>query len=456
MNAFEKCSPQRLSSVALFAITAACILQPTLSLASGKDNEWPVRYVAGSKKSQAGAKLNLGILNQDVTARKGKDVVLRIPVASITEVGYDTSSRSRGWAWLNAGADVPNLGKGDLGGSGKGADLGDLVAVPLLVGAAVTAPFKSAQHFVRILWQEDGVPSEALFEVGKEDYGAVLKALKDLTGKPWQDLPEARKNLVAEIENAKKQSVPLQLDHPVVLNEAEMKSGAYQLVLLERPRNRGEAYFFAGQNVNPEHVTAQAVVKIELSASPGGSLTVEYSEHMGVETIATIELPDKKLVFDSGGLPARIAGSKQSFYGGSSRWATVVAADYRGESALRFHVIHNPFPHVCQEYVFVTHTRVASEIAPNSPQSSCATFSAPRAEVKAVALEGKWTNGFLEVAVGGKTYHFSPLLEEGNGRGRFVGLGKSRDAAREWAAFFVQTVTDFDSVEQQRQTSPNP
>lgn len=455
MNAFEKCSPQRLSAVALLAITAACILQPTLSLATGKDNEWPVRYVAGSKKSQAGAKLNLGILNQNVTAKKGKDVVLRIPAASITEVGYDTSSHNRGWTWLNAGANVPDLGKGDFGGSGKG-DLGDLVVVPFVVGAAVTAPFKSTQHFVRILWQEDGAPSEVLFEVGKDDYGTVLRALKDLTGKPWQDLPEARKNLVAEIENAKKQSVPLQLDHPVVLNEADMKSGAYQLILLARPGNRGEAYFFAGQTVNPEHVTAQAVVTIEPSASQGGSLNVAYAEHMGVETIATIELSGKKLVFDTGGLPARVARSKQSFYGGSSRWATVVAVDYKGEPALRFQVIHNPFPHVCQEYVFVTHARVASEITPNSAQSSCATFSAPRAEVKAVALEGKWTNGFLEVAVGGKTYHFSPLLEEGDGRGRLVGLGKSRDAAREWAAFFVQTVTDFDSVEQEPQTSPNP
>jgi hypothetical protein len=447
MNALEKSPPQRLSVVALLAMTAVCILQPTLSLASGKDNEWRVKYVAGSKKSQAGAKLTLAILNKEVTGKKGEDIVLQIPAASITEVGYDTSSHNRGWTWLNAGADVTTQGKGDYGG---------LVLAPFLVGAAMMAPFKSTQHFVRILWQEGGVPSEALFEVGKDDCGAVLKALKDLTGKPWQDLPEARKDLVAEIKSAKDRSVRLQVDHTVVLNEAEMKSGTYELILLERPDNRGEAYFFAGQEVNPEHVTAQAVVTIEPSKSEAGRLDVAYAEHMGVETIATIQFPDKKLVFDTGGLPARIAGSKHSFYGGSSRWATVVAADYKGEPALRFHVIHNPFPHVCQEYVFVTHTRVASEIAPNSPQSSCATFSAPRGEVKAVALDGKWTNGFLQVTVGGKTYNLGPLLEESDGRRRFVGLGKSRDAAREWAAFFVQTVTDFDSVEQERQTSPRP
>jgi hypothetical protein len=80
----------------------------------------------------------------------------------------------------------------------------------------------------------------------------------------------------------------------------------------------------------------------------------------------------------------------------------------------------------------------------------------PRAEVKAVALEGKWTGRFLEVTVAGKTYSLQPLLEEGNERSRIALLGKSRDAAREWAAFFVRTVTDFDSVERERQTSPNP
>ena len=425
---------------------AVCILQPSLCWSGDKGNEWPVKYIAGTKKSQVGAKLNLAILNQEVTGKKGRDIVLQIPAASIIEVGYDTSSHNRGWTWLNAGA-VAAQGTGRQGG---------LILVPFLVGAAVTAPFKSTQHFVRILWQEGGVPSEALFEVDKDDYGSVLKGLQDLTEKPWRDLPEARKNLLAEIKSAKDRSVRLQVDHTVVLNEAEMKPGAYQFVLIERPDNRGEAYFFAGQEVNPEHVTAQAVVMIESSKSEAGSLDVVYAEQMGVATIATIQFPDKKLVFDSGGLPTRIAQSNRSFYGGSSKWATVVAADYKGEPALRFHVIHNPFPHVCQEYIFVTQTRVASEIAPNSPQSSCGTFSGQRSEVKAIALEGKWTNHFLEVTVGGKTYDLQPLLEEGDGRGRIAGLGKSRDAAREWAAFFVRTVTDFDLVEQERQTPPKP
>jgi len=430
-------------------VVAVCLLQ-SFVWAAGKDKQWPVKYVAGSKKSQQGAKLELTVSNQAITGRKGKDIVLEIPAANVIEVGYDDSSHNRGWAWLNAAGEAAGAGSG-AGGSGYGG----LVFAPVLVGAAVMAPFKSTQHFVRLLWQDSGVPSEALFEVGKDDYGAVLLALQNLTGKPWQDLPEARKKLLGEIEGAKDQSVPLQLDRTVVLNEAEMKPGNYRVILLERSENRGEAYFFAGPEVRPEHVTAQAVVRIEPSKAEAASSEVEYAIEMGAETLAVVQLADRKLVFDYGGLPARIARSDHSFYGGSTKWATVIRTDYKGEAALRFHVIHNPFPRVCHEFIYVTHTLVASEIAPNSPQSGCLTFSAPRADVKAIAPR-KWTNRFLEVTVRDKNYSLQPILEEGNGRSRVAGLGKSRDAAREWAAFFVQTVSDFDAVEQGSHISPDP
>ena len=435
------------------AIVAVCLLQPSICGADRQDNRWPARYVAGSKKSNVGAKLELIISSQGITGKKGKKPVLEIPAGSITEVGYDNSSHNKGWTWLKTGSEVVPQGKCS-GGSACG--VWPLTLVPVLVGAAALAPYKSTQHFVRILWQDSGVPSEALFEVGKDDYSAVLTALQNLTGKPWQDLPEARKKLLGEIDAAKDRSVPLRLDRAVVLNEAEMKPGNYRLIVLERPENRAEAYFFAGPEVKPEHVTAQAVGRIEASQAETASSAVAYVQQMGAETIATIQLPDRKLMFDSGGLPARVARSSQSFYGGSTKWATVIRTDYKGEPALRFYVIHNPFPHVCQEYVYVTHTRVASEIAPSSPQSGCATFSAQRSEVKAVTSDGKWTNRFLDVTVGDKSYNLQPLLEEGNGNKRIATLGKSRDAAREWAAFFVQTVTDFDNVEQGSQTPAVP
>src|SRR5262247_3599438 len=79
-------------------------------LKSDKKKEWPVKYVAGSKKSNVGVKLELVITDQSAHFKKGKKTGLEIPAASISEVGYDNSSHNRGWAylegvdtWLNSG-----------------------------------------------------------------------------------------------------------------------------------------------------------------------------------------------------------------------------------------------------------------------------------------------------------------------------------------------------------------
>src|SRR5215470_11639054 len=79
-------------------------------LKSDKKKEWPVKIVAGSKKSNVSTKSELMITDQSARIKKGKETALEIPAASISEVGYDTSSHNRGWAYLKA-----------VGGAGGGA-----------------------------------------------------------------------------------------------------------------------------------------------------------------------------------------------------------------------------------------------------------------------------------------------------------------------------------------------
>jgi hypothetical protein len=55
-----------------------------------------------------------------------------------------------------------------------------------------------------------------------------------------------------------------------------------------------------------------------------------------------------------------------------------------------------------------------------------------------------------------KSYNLQPILEEGNGGGKFAELGKSRESAREWAAFFVQAGRDLDAIDHESQASPYP
>ena len=428
------------AAIFVFCLGAWALAQKDNSdLKSDKKKEWPVKYVAGSKKSNVSTKLELVITDQSASFKKGKKTALEIPAASISEVGYDNSSHNRGWAYLQA---VGSAGSG--GGSGSG--IGGVVFAPILAPAAILAPFKSTKHFVRILWEDKGNPSEALLEVGKQDYHAVLDELQRLSGKPWVDLPEARKKLVSEIEQSGSRSVPLEIDRNIVLNEAEMKPGRYQAVFLERPGNHAEVYFFRGTDVNPERISAQAIVNVETANSETTNTGVTYVVEHGVETINSIQFPGKKLVFASGALPARVAKSVRSFYGGGDKWATVIQTDYEGEPALRFHVIHTSFPHVCREYIYVTHARVVSVIGSGNPQSGCETFSVDRNEIKPFAQDARWTNRFLKVTVQGKNYNFQPIFELAGGNSSTAMLGRTADAARDYAVFFVQTVTDFDSV----------
>ncbi len=185
---------------------------------------------------------------------------------------------------------------------------GDVTVLPLLLPpAAILLPFKSTKHFVRILWEDKWSTFEALLEVGKQDYHAVLDELQRLSGKPWVDLPKARKKLVSEINQAKGRSVPLEIDRNIVLNGTEMKPGRYQAVFLERPGNHGEVYFFSGTDVNPERIYARALVNVETLNSDTTNSGVTYVVEHGVETINAIQFPGKKLVFVSGALPVRFA-----------------------------------------------------------------------------------------------------------------------------------------------------
>jgi hypothetical protein len=240
--------------------------------------------------------LELVITDQSARFKKGEETTLEIPAASISEVGYDNSSHNRGWPYLKVVGPVILESRE-----------APIITAPLLLPpAAILSAFKSRRHFVRILWEDKGNPSEVLLEVGKKDYPAVLNELQRLSGKPWVDLPKARKKLVSEIKQARGRSAPLGIDRNIVLNGAEMKPGRYQAVFLERPGNHGEVYFFRGPNVNPERISAQAVVNVETLNSETTNSGMTYVAEHGVETINVIQLPGKKLVFVSGAPPARV------------------------------------------------------------------------------------------------------------------------------------------------------
>src|SRR5215510_6818205 len=267
------------------AVKVAALRAP--SCQAGSNKKWPVKY--------AGAKLELEITDQSARIKQGEETALEISAASISEVGYDNSSHNPGWALLK-----------DAGGLIVYGGEGIIVAPLLLAPAAILLPFKSTKHFVWIRWEDKGNHSEAFLEVGKQDCRAVLDELQRLSGKPWVDMPKARKKLVSAIKQAKGRSVPLEIDRNIVLNGAEMKPGQYRMVFLERPGNHGEVYFFSGADVIPERISAQAVVNVEPSNAETTNAGVTYVVEHGVETINADQAPGKKLVLVSDPRPVRV------------------------------------------------------------------------------------------------------------------------------------------------------
>ena len=166
---------------------------------SGLTDEFP-----RTQETSLVTKVFLEIDKEKIYVRYKDQVLREIPDSGVAATGYDYSSHSKGWAWL-AAAVSPNLY--NSGGPGT-----PLILAPILVGAAVAAPFKTTKHYVRIFWNGAEGPDEILMEVGKSDYADVLAELQRVTGKPWHDLPKERERLRAEIDQTKSAKKQLLLD----------------------------------------------------------------------------------------------------------------------------------------------------------------------------------------------------------------------------------------------------
>src|SRR5262245_12361166 len=98
------------------AVKTAALCAP--SCQAGSDKKWPVKIVAGSKKSNVSTKSELVITDQSARFKKGKETALEIPAASIIEAGYDNSSYNRGWAYLKTVGGAGSAGGSDPGSGG--------------------------------------------------------------------------------------------------------------------------------------------------------------------------------------------------------------------------------------------------------------------------------------------------------------------------------------------------
>ncbi len=137
------------------------VLFPISSIAG--ENSYKIVYDGGSlPDSKAGTDMKLFIEGNNVRIVKGKDEVVVIPAAAVTEITY--------------GQDVHRR---------VGAAIG--VAVVSFGIGALLALSKSKKHFVGLTWDSDGKKGGLAFQADKSDYRGLLAGLEGITGKKAVD-----------------------------------------------------------------------------------------------------------------------------------------------------------------------------------------------------------------------------------------------------------------------------
>ncbi|HEV2577592.1 MAG TPA: hypothetical protein VGU25_10310 [Acidobacteriaceae bacterium] len=141
-----------------------CLFVPMFAWASSTgDNGYKVMYDGGSVQNlKTGASAQLIIDPTQVRLHIGKDDVVTIPAASITEISY--------------GQDVHRR---------IGAAIG-LAVISFGVGALM-ALTKSKKHYVGLTWANGDQKGGFAMQCDKNDYRGVLTALEGITGKKAVD-----------------------------------------------------------------------------------------------------------------------------------------------------------------------------------------------------------------------------------------------------------------------------
>lgn len=136
-----------------------CVFVPALAFAASGDNGYKVMYDGGSVQNlKAGESAKLIIDPAQVRLQIGKDDMLTIPAASITEISYGQDVHRRVGAAI--GLAVISFGIGGL--------------------MALT---KSKKHYVGITWANGEQKGGFALQCDKNDYRGVLTALEGISGK---------------------------------------------------------------------------------------------------------------------------------------------------------------------------------------------------------------------------------------------------------------------------------
>lgn len=144
---------------------------------------WTVKYASGSEPIsltprrkhfieylQQGDKIKVQLGKDEITFQRRKKVLLSIPITEVTQIAYDHKSH-------RLSKKVNGAMNGMSGNYGEGSGLIFIGGVAAMIA---TLPFKYADYFVQILWQENGAMHMIEVKIGKDDSQAFLNALQNI------------------------------------------------------------------------------------------------------------------------------------------------------------------------------------------------------------------------------------------------------------------------------------
>jgi hypothetical protein len=139
-----------------------CVLLSIASFGAEKDG-FAVKYDGGTINNlKTGSDIRINPAGTTITLIKGKDELVSIPAASITEISYGQDVHRRVGAAV--GLAVVSFGLG-----------------------ALMALSKSKKHFIGLTWATGDVKGGFAVQADKNDYRGLLAALEGLTGKKAVD-----------------------------------------------------------------------------------------------------------------------------------------------------------------------------------------------------------------------------------------------------------------------------
>jgi hypothetical protein len=145
-----------------FVAGMLCLLLSVASFAAEKDG-FAVKYDGGTITNlKTGTDFKINPSGTTITLTKGKEDLISIPAASVTDISY--------------GQDVHRR---------VGAAIG-LAVVSFGIGALM-ALTKSKKHFIGLTWATGDVKGGFAMQCDKNDYRGLLAALEGLTGKKAVD-----------------------------------------------------------------------------------------------------------------------------------------------------------------------------------------------------------------------------------------------------------------------------